>query len=57
MLAPRVLDLNDTNHEYNLLDYMVDSKDQIYVFYMLQKLNAEKIADNDWGRVLIRRKK
>ncbi len=56
MLAPAVLDLNNSNYEYNVLDFMTEKKDQVYVFYMLQKLNAVKVADNPWGRVLIRRK-
>ncbi len=55
ILAPRILDLNNSTYEYNILDYMVEPKDQIYVFYMLNKLQATKIDDNDWGRVLIRK--
>jgi hypothetical protein len=56
MLVPAVLDLNNSNYEYNVLDFMTEKKDQFYLFYMLKKLNAEKVADNSWGRVLIRRK-
>lgn len=55
VLAPRILDLNNSAYEYNIMDYMVEPKDQIYVFYMLNKLQAKKIADNVWGRVLIRK--
>ena len=52
MLAPCLLHLNKSDFEYNVLDYA----NQIYVFYLLNQLNADHISDTDWGRVLIKRK-
>jgi hypothetical protein len=52
ILAPRILDLNNSNHEYNIFDY----PESVYIFYMLKKLNAERITDNEYRKVLVRRK-
>ncbi|MCA9408939.1 MAG: hypothetical protein KC733_09635 [Candidatus Omnitrophica bacterium] len=51
LLAPTILDLNNSNYKLNLLDYT----NQIYIFYMLKNLKAKPIKDNIWGKVLTQR--
>ena len=51
ILAPTILELNNPNHTYNILDFT----DQIYVFYMIKKFNFKRVADTEWAKVLVKR--
>ena len=51
-LAPTIFELNNPAHEYSILDY----QEQIFVFYMVKKLNASPLVDSYYGQTLIKRK-
>lgn len=48
IFAPTILDLNNSNYRFNLLDY----SNQIYVFYKIKELNPIRYVDNEYGLVL-----
>ena len=51
ILAPTVLEINNTAHPLQLMDYT----DQVFVFYMLKQLNAVVIHDNAFNKVLCKK--
>ncbi|MCA9400637.1 MAG: hypothetical protein KC713_03350 [Candidatus Omnitrophica bacterium] len=48
ILAPTILELNNNNHEFLILDYT----HQYFVFYMIKTLNLKPIDDTGYMKVL-----
>ena len=50
-LAPVIVQLNDPDNEYNILD----SEDMNYIRFVFANTNSKKITNNSYGQALIRK--
>jgi len=52
-LAPTILDLNNADHQFVILDYT----SPVYLNYVLKKINAVPIKDNEYQKILAQKRK
>jgi len=51
-LAPTILELNKVNDEFNI----IDSLDLTFIISTMRSLNSKRVANNEFGQALIKRR-